>query len=190
MDNIWISSDQYGAVSANPIREARITTTKKRLMEYMLRLSASRSGSLLMCRRLGTTAGRERGRQRENPSGRGLVQSQTTGPSGNTLVSIRCGRTRSRYTAARPLEPGRARARPRAHTHTSPSHTQGCLGGVTTNATRQVRAVGRARTARKPHTCTRAAAREGIPDQTSRRRTFSHLPPKAFATTRSLPERR
>lgn len=109
-------------------------------------------GSLLMCRWVGMTWGPERRDTKRVISVRirhAAVwfkrRQPGSGPSGNVPVLICCGKTLSRYARGRPLEPGHARAC--AHKH---SHTQGYLSSITTNVTRQVRAVGRARRAKLP----------------------------------------
>lgn len=119
-------------------------------------------GSLLMCRWVGMTWGPERRDTKRVISVRirhAAVwfkrRQPGSGPSGNVPVLICCGKTLSRYARGRPLEPGHARAC--AHKH---SHTQGYLSSITTNVTRQVRAVGRARRAKSPANHVRARALE------------------------------
>lgn len=124
----------------------------------------------------------ERGCQRENPSRRGLVQSETAGQRAfwkYSLIDLLWEDTillHEGQTAG-----ARTGTCTRTHKH---SRMQGYLGGINTNPIRQVRAVRRMRWQKLPanHTCAHVHvyARERVPDQTCllSQRTYFHLPSK------------
>lgn len=91
-----------------------------------------------MCRRVRITAGPERRDTSEVVSVRihhAAVwfnqRRQGSGPSGNIPLLICCGKTLSRYARARPLEPGHARARAHARTHTNAITRRDTLAALT-----------------------------------------------------------